>query len=293
MKRILLLSSLLSVMTLNYSCTNEAATEATNPLLEEWTTEFGVPPFDKIKAEHFAPAFEAAITEHNAEIEAIVANEAEPTFENTIVALDNSGIKLSETGLIFGMLSSSDLTPEMEKVQDELTPILEEHSNAIMLNEALFQRVKAVYDKRNTLGLDEVQMRLTEKTYNEFVRSGALLQGEAKERLKQINGELAVLTVDFNKNLLADQNAFSLHLEANQVADLPESVQTQAHEAAVNAGKSGYLFTLDKPSMLPFLTYSSNRDLRRELYNGYLMRGNNDNEYDNKEIAEKMAMLRI
>ena len=184
MKRILLLSSLLSVMTLNYSCTNEAATEATNPLLEEWTTEFGVPPFDKIKAEHFAPAFEAAITEHNAEIEAIVANETEPTFENTIVALDNSGIKLSETGLIFGMLSSSDLTPEMEKVQDELTPILEEHSNAIMLNDALFQRVKAVYDKRNTLGLDEVQMRLTEKTYNEFVRSGALLQGQAKERLK-------------------------------------------------------------------------------------------------------------
>ena len=191
------------VMTLNYSCTNEVATDTTNPLLEEWTTEFGVPPFDKIKAEHFAPAFDVAIAEHKAEIEAIVANEAEPSFENTIVALDNAGIKLSETGLIFGMLSSSDLTPEMEKVQDELTPILEEHSNSIMLNDALFQRVKAVYDKRNTLGLDDVQMRLTEKTYNDFVRSGALLQGEAKERLKQINGELAMLTVEFNKNLLA------------------------------------------------------------------------------------------
>ncbi|MBQ2143120.1 MAG: peptidase M3, partial [Alistipes sp.] len=280
-------------MTLNYSCSNEVATDTTNPLLEEWTTEFGVPPFDKIKAEHFAPAFDVAIAEHKAEIEAIVANEAEPSFENTIVALDNAGIKLSETGLIFGMLSSSDLTPEMEKVQDELTPILEEHSNAIMLNDALFQRVKAVYDKRNTLGLDEVQMRLTEKTYNDFVRSGALLQGEAKERLKQINGELAMLTVEFNKNLLADQNAFSLHLEANQVAELPEGVKAQAREAAEAAGKSGYLFTLDKPSMLPFLTYSSNRELRRELYNGYLMRGNNDNEYDNKEIAEKMAMLRI
>ena len=293
MKRILLLSSLMCVMTLNYSCSNEVATDTTNPLLEEWTTEFGVPPFDKIKAEHFAPAFDVAIAEHKAEIEAIVADEAEPSFENTIVALDNAGIKLSETGLIFGMLSSSDLTPEMEKVQDELTPILEEHSNAIMLNDALFQRVKAVYDKRNTLGLDEVQMRLTEKTYNDFVRSGALLQGEAKERLKQINGELAMLTVEFNKNLLADQNAFSLHLEANQVAELPEGVKAQAREAAEAAGKSGYLFTLDKPSMLPFLTYSSNRELRRELYNGYLMRGNNDNEYDNKEIAEKMAMLRI
>ena len=124
MKRILLLSSLLCVMTLNYSCSNQIATDTTNPLLEEWTTEFGVPPFDRIKAEHFAPAFEAAIAEHKAEIEAIVASEEEPTFENTIVALDNSGIKLSEVGLIFGMLSSSDLTPAMEKVQDQMTEAL-------------------------------------------------------------------------------------------------------------------------------------------------------------------------
>ena len=293
MKRILLLSSLLCVMTLNNSCTNEVATDEKNPLLEEWTTEFGVPPFDKIRAEHFGPAFTEAIAQHNAEIEAIVTSEEEPSFENTIVALDNSGIKLSETGLLFGMLSSSDLTPEMEKVQNELTPILEDHSNSIMLNDALFERVKAVYDKRNTLSLDDVQMRLVEKTYNDFVRSGALLEGENKERLKQINAELAMLTVDFNKNLLTENGAFTLHLEANQVAELPEGVKTQAREAADAAGQMGYLFTLDKPSMLPFLTYSSNRDLRRELYNGYLMRGNNDNEYDNKEIAEKMAMLRI
>ena len=280
-------------MTLNYSCSNQIATDTTNPLLEEWTTEFGVPPFDRIKAEHFAPAFEAAIAEHKAEIEAIVASEEEPTFENTIVALDNSGIKLSEVGLIFGMLSSSDLTPAMEKVQDQMTPILEEHSSAIMLNDALFQRVKVVYDKRHTLGLDEVQMRLAEKTYNDFVRSGALLEGEAKERLKQLNAELAMLSVEFSKNLLAENSAFTLLLEANQVADLPEGVKAQAREAAEAAGKTGYLFTLDKPSMLPFLTYSSNRDLRRELYNGYIMRGNNDNAHDNKEIAEKMAMLRI
>ena len=293
MKRFLLLSSLLCVMTVNNSCTNEVANDQTNPLLEEWTTEFGVPPFDKIRAEHFAPAFEVAIAEHNAEIEAIVNSTEEPTFENTIVALDNSGIKLSEVGLLFGMLSASDLTPEMDAVQNEMTPILEDHSNSIMLNEALFARVKAVYDKRNSLKLDEVQMRLTEKTYNDFVRSGALLEGENKERLKQINSELAMLTVDFNKNLLAENAAFTLHLEANQVADLPEGVQMQAREAADAAGMTGYLFTLDKPSMLPFLTYSSNRDLRRQLYNGYLMRGNNGNANDNKEIAEKMAMLRI
>ncbi len=293
MKRILLLSSLLCVMTLNYSCTDKVANDTTNPLLEEWTTEFGVPPFDKIKAEHFAPAFEVAIAEHKAEIEAIVADKAEPTFENTIVALDNAGIKLSEVGLIFGMLSSSDLTPEMDAVQNQMTPILEEHSSTIMLNDALFERVKVVYDKRQTLGLDDVQMRLTEKTYNDFVRSGALLKGEAKERLKQLNAELAMLSVDFNKNLLTENGAFTLHLEANQVAELPEGVKAQAREAAEAAGQMGYLFTLDKPSMLPFLTYSSNRDLRRELYNGYLMRGNNDNANDNKEIVEKMTMLRI
>ena len=156
MKRILLLSSLLCAMTVNYSCTREVATEEKNPLLEEWTTEFGVPPFDKIRAEHFGPAFTEAIAQHNAEIEAIVTNTEEPTFENTIVALDNSGIMLSETGLLFGMLSASDLTPEMDKVQNEMTPILEDHSNSIMLNDALFARVKAVYDKRNTLNLDEV-----------------------------------------------------------------------------------------------------------------------------------------
>jgi peptidyl-dipeptidase Dcp len=222
-----------------------------------------------------------------------VVDEAEPTFENTIVALDNAGIKLSEVGLIFGMLSSSDLTPEMDAVQNQMTPILEEHSSTIMLNDALFERVKVVYDKRQTLGLDDVQMRLTEKTYNDFVRSGALLKGEAKERLKQLNAELAMFSVDFNKNLLTENGAFTLHLEANQVAELPEGVKAQAREAADAAGQMGYLFTLDKPSMLPFLTYSSNRDLRRELYNGYLMRGNNDNANDNKEIVEKMTMLRI
>ena len=293
MKPILLLSSLLCVMTLNYSCTKETEPEKGNPLLEEWTTEYGVPPFDEIRAEHFAPAFTEAIAMHNAEIEAIVTSEEEPTFDNTIVALDNAGIKLSEIGLLFGMLSSSDLTPEMEKVQTEMTPILEDHFNSIMLNVALFQRVKVVYDKRLTLGLDDVQMRLVEKTYNDFVRSGALLEGQNKERLKQINSDLAMLTVEFNKNLLAENGAFTLHLEANQIADLPEGVKAQAREAAEAEGKTGYIFTLDKPSMLPFLTYSSNRDLRRELYNGYLMRCNNDNAHDNKEIVKKMTELRI
>ena len=278
---------------MNLSCSSDAVVETGNPLLDEWTTEFGVPPFDKIETKHFEPAFEQAMKMHNQEIEAIVANESEPTFENTIVAMDNAGIKLYELNLIFGMLSSSDLDEEMQEIQNRMMPAIEKHYNSIMLNEALFERVKAVYQNRKSLNLDDVQLRLVEKNYNDFVRSGALLEGEAKERLMEINAELAELSIRFGNNLLAENGSFFLLLDASQVADLPEGVRNQAAEAAKSMGKEGYVFTLDKPSMLPFLTYSKNRDLRRELYNGYIMRCNNDNEFDNKQLAEDMARLRV
>ena len=278
---------------MNLSCSSDAVVETGNPLLDEWTTEFGIPPFDKIETKHFEPAFEQAMKMHNQEIEAIVANESEPTFENTIVAMDNAGIKLYELNLIFGMLSSSDLDEEMQEIQNRMMPAIEKHYNSIMLNEALFERVKAVYQNRKSLNLDEVQLRLVEKNYNDFVRSGALLEGQAKERLMQINAELAELSIRFGNNLLAENGSFFLLLDASQVADLPEGVRNQAAEAAKSMGKEGFVFTLDKPSMLPFLTYSKNRDLRRELYNGYIMRCNNDNEFDNKQLAEDMARLRV
>ena len=293
MKRLLTLSSLLFAMTMNLSCSSDAVVETGNPLLDEWTTEFGIPPFDKIETKHFEPAFMEAMKMHNQEIEAIVANESEPTFENTIVAMDNAGIKLWELNLIFGMLSSSDLDEEMQEIQNRMMPAIEKHYNSIMLNEALFERVKAVYQNRKSLNLDEVQLRLVEKNYNDFVRSGALLEGQAKERLMEINAELAELSIRFGNNLLAENGSFSLLLDASQVADLPEGVRNQAAEAAKSMGKEGFVFTLDKPSMLPFLTYSKNRDLRRELYNGYIMRCNNDNEFDNKQLAEDMARLRV
>ena len=278
---------------MNLSCSSDAVVETGNPLLDEWTTEFGIPPFDKIETKHFEPAFEQAMKMHNQEIEAIVANESEPTFENTIVAMDNAGIKLYELNLIFGMLSSSDLDEEMQEIQNRMMPAIEKHYNSIMLNEALFERVKAVYQNRKSLNLDDVQLRLVEKNYNDFVRSGALLEGEAKERLMEINAELAELSIRFGNNLLTENGSFSLLLDASQVADLAEGVRNQAAEAAKAMGKEGYVFTLDKPSMLPFLTYSKNRDLRRELYNGYIMRCNNDNEFDNKQLAEDMARLRV
>ena len=294
MKRLLILSSLFLVMTITLSCGKEEAVESSNPLLKEWTTEYGVPPFDEIRPEHYAPAFEEAMKMHNAEIQAIVECNDEPTFENVILAMDNAGVKLAEINLIFGMLSSSDLDPEMQKVQTEMMPIVEEHYNNIMLNDKLFDRVKAVYDKRHSLKLDKLQMPLVEKTYNDFVRSGALLSSENKARLKQINTELLDLSIRFGNNLLEENANFYIELTQDQVLDLPEGVRNQASEAAAEMGKpESYVFTLDKPSMLPFLTYSKNRDLRRELYNGYLMRGNNDNEFDNKQIAEDMARLRI
>ena len=281
------------VMTI-YSCKNEVASETGNPLLDEWTTELGIPPFDKIHTEHYEPAFEAAMQSHRDEIDAIVANSEEPTFENVILAMDQAGLKLSEVGLIFSMISSSDMNDELQEVQGRIIPKVDEHYNAIMLNDALFQKVKAVYDKRNSLKLDDVQMRLVEKTYNKFVRSGALLEGEAKERLMAINTELSSLGISYGRNLLAENANFYLELNELQVADLPEGVRSQAREAAAAMGKSGsYLFTLDKPSMLPFLTYSKDRDLRRQLYNGYLMRCNNDNEYDNKQNIKDMTRLRI
>ena len=281
-------------MTMTLSCGSNIVGDNRNPLLEEWTTEFGVPPFDQIRTEHYAPAFEEAMKMHNAEIQAIVECEEEPTFENVILAMDNAGVKLYELNLIFGMLSSSDLDEKMQEVQNNMMPRIEEHYNAIMLNDALFVRVKAVYDKRNTLGLDDVQMRLVEKTYNDFVRSGALLSEEDKARLMQINAELSELSIRFGNNLLKENGSFYIELAQDQVAELPEGVRSQAREAAAAMGKKDtYVFTLDKPSMLPFLTYSKNRDLRRELYNGYIMRCNNDNEYDNKQLAEDMARLRV
>ena len=281
-------------MTMTLSCGSNIVGDNRNPLLEEWTTEFGVPPFDQIRTEHYAPAFEEAMKMHNAEIQAIVECEEEPTFENVILAMDNAGVKLYELNLIFGMLSSSDLDEKMQEVQNNMMPRIEEHYNAIMLNDALFVRVKSVYDKRNTFGLDDVQMRLVEKTYNDFVRSGALLSEEDKARLMQINAELSELSIRFGNNLLKENGSFYIELAQDQVAELPEGVRSQAREAAVAMGKKDtYVFTLDKPSMLPFLTYSKNRDLRRELYNGYIMRCNNDNEYDNKQLAEDMARLRV
>ena len=264
-----------------------------NPFLTEWNTPYGVPPFDRIRPEHFMPAFERGMSLHDAEIDAIVSNNDEPTFENVILAYDNAGAMLAQTALIFEMLCAAENTPQMQALQEEVMPLLSAHADKIRLDERLFAKVKAVYDRRATLDLDAEQSRLLKKTYDGFVRSGALLDAAGKERLKQINEELSVTSVKFGNNILAENNGYVLLLEASQLDGLPNSAREPAREKAQALGeKNKYAFTLHKPSLLPFLTYSSKRELREELYKAYLNRCNNDDEYDNKALIGDFIRLR-
>ena len=291
-KTLFLAIATLSLMTT--ACKEQAVVVAENPLLSEWNTPFGVPPFDQIEVAHYEPAFKAAMALHEEEIEAIVNNPEKPTFENTILALDNAGELLGRVSNTFFLVASADTNDEMQKVEAKMSPKLSAHSDKIMMNDALFERVKKVYEGRKTAGLDELQVRLTEQTYKDFVRSGANLSKEQKKELAKINEELSLATVEYARNLLAASAEFEMVLESSEELDgLPTSVRNAAREAAEEAGYKGkYLFTLSKPSMLPFLTYSKNRELRQRLYEGYLNKGNLGDKNDNKEVINTIIKLR-
>ncbi len=275
------------------SCTSPQ-TAGENPLLGEWTTPYGVPPFDRIRAEHFLPAFEQGMSLMNAEIGAITASGDEPTFENTILAYDDAGRSLERTSLVFGMLCAAETNDDLQALQEELMPRLAAHADRIRLDGKLFERVKSVYDRRASLGLDAEQLRLVEKIYNDFVRSGALLDAEKKARLAAINEELSVVAVRFGNNILAENNGFRLELGADQLGGLPVGVRDAAREKAqsLGLGRDKWVFTLHKPSLLPFLTYSTERALREELYKGYLNRCANGDEHDNKQLINDFIRLR-
>jgi len=274
---------------------NACKQEEINPFFQEWDTPFGVPPFDKIKVEHYMPAYLAAMEEHNKEIEAIINNPEEPGFENTIVALDLSGQMLDKVRSTFSPINSANTNPEMQAVNRESSPLLTKHYNNISLNPELFNRVKKVWEKRNELDLTAPQMTLLELTYQNFVRNGANLPEEQKAELRQINERLSELSVKFGDNLLAETNNFKLVIEKEEdLAGLPDNVISAAAETAAAEGLEGkWVFTVQKPSMIPFLQYSEKRDLREKLYRGYFMRCNNDNEYDNKEIVKEIINLRV
>lgn len=291
MKRITAFLTLFLVMALA-SCKSDKNV-GENPFFAEWNTPYGVPPFDRMTPAHFLPALERGMSLHDAEIDAITSNNDAPTFENVILAYDDSGQMLAQTELIFGMLCAAENTAEMQALQEQVMPMLAAHADKILLNEKLFERVKAVYDRRAALELDADQSRLLEKIYRGFVRAGALLDAEQKARLKAINGELSLASVKFGQNILAENNNYTLMLESSDLDGIPANVRDQAREKAEAMGKKGkYAFTLHKPSLIPFLTYSQKRELREEIYKAYLNRCNNGDEYDNKQLINDFIRLR-
>ncbi|MGM9838431.1 MAG: M3 family metallopeptidase [Paludibacteraceae bacterium] len=287
MKKTLLLSLAL--------CTLMACTKNDNPLLTEQNTPYGVPAFDKVKPEHYIPAFKEAIAQNKAEIQAIIANLDEPTFVNTIVALDRSGMLLDKVSGVFFNVLEADGNDEMNQIAEEVTPMLSELSDGIILNDSLFRRVKAVYDQRMQLGLNPEQMRLVTETYKSFENNGANLPAEKKERLKQINQELGLLSLKFGNNVVAETNVYQLFVtDEAQLAGLPESAKAAAKEEAVAAGRpEAWLFTPKRTSFTPVLQYCENRELRKELLMAYTTRGNHDNEYDNKAVIVQTMKLRV
>lgn len=276
-------------------CNTENKIQTDNPLLLEYETPFNVPPFDKIKDEHFKPAFEEALKRHNLEIDSITNNKEEPTFENTIVALENAGSLLNNVSTVFYNLNSANTNDSLQAIAQEMAPKLSAHSDEINLNAKLFQRVKFVYDNQNKFALDAEDKKLLEETYKGFVRSGANLSDADKEKLKKINAEISVLTTKFGQNLLAETNAYELVIDKEEdLAGLPEAVKAAAAETAKAKGKEGkWVFTLSNPSVMPFLQYADNRELRKQIWNAYQKRGNNGNDNDNKDVLLKIANLRL
>ena len=271
------------------------ACNPSNPLLEAPETPYGVPAFDQVKIEHYMPAFEAAIAEQKAEIDAIVTNQAEPTFDNTIVALDRTGMLLERVSGVFFNVLEADGNDEMNAIAEQVSPMLSELSDGIILNDQLFQRVKAVYDQREHLGLNAEQMRLTTETYKMFADNGANLPADKKERLKEINKELGLLSLQFGNNVVAETNAYQYFVtDEAQLKGLPESAKAAAAEEATAAGHAGeWLFTPKRTSFTPVLQYCENRELRKELLLAYTTRANHDNENDNKAIIIREMELRI
>ncbi|MBG0783200.1 MAG: M3 family metallopeptidase [Bacteroidales bacterium] len=265
-----------------------------NPFFSEYDTPYGIPPFELIETDHFMPAFEAALEEHKSDIEAIVNQEAEPTFINTIEAFERSGKMLDKVGSVFYNLNSSLTSDTMQAIARELSPMMSKHSDDIMLNPELFARIKSVYDNRDQFNLNDEQHMLLEKMYKRFVRGGALLDQTAQDQLRKLNEELSMLSLQFGENILAETNKFEVVIDdKSRLEGIPDNFLAAAAEAATEAGYDGkWLFTLQKPSMLPVLQYANDRDLRETLFKGYIMRGDNNDDFDNKKILSRMASLR-
>ena len=264
-----------------------------NPVLKDSSLPFGAPEFAKYESTHYEPAFMEGFAEQRAEIDAIVANPEAPTFDNTIAALERGGKKLAKVTGVFFNLNETDADDVMREAEKRLSPLFTEHSAYMTMNEALFARIKALYDDKANLGLTREQEMVLNKYYRMFVKGGALLDADKKAQLMEIEKQLSLASIQFGENALAETNAFVLVItDEKDLAGLPQSSINAAREAAQAAGKEGWLFTLQKPSWIPFLQYADNRELRKQMYLAYINRGDNNNENDNKEVIARILKLR-
>ena len=274
-----------------FSCAKKQA----NPFLGEYGTPFETPPFDKIKIEHYMPAFEEGIRQEKADIDAIVNNPDEPTFGNTIEALEQAGELLTRVNHTFGNLNDANTSDEMQAIAQQVAPLLSKQSDDILLNVQLFGRIKSIWLKKDELGLDPEQLKVLDEYYKDFVRGGADLNDEDKAELRAINEKLAVLTLKFGENVLKETNNFELVIDNEEdLSGLTESVIASGAEAAKEQGyEDKWVYTLDKPSLIPFIQYSDRRELREKLFKAYIQRGDNNNEFDNKDNLKEIAALRV
>lgn len=275
------------------SCKNQTEADKINPFFSEYNTPFNVPPFEKIKSKHYMPAFEKGMNEGRKDIEALVKNQAEPDFDNTIGVLDKAGELLTRVSLVFFAQASANTSDSLQDIEMEISPKLAGYNDEIRMNPGLFKRVKQVYDNQERFNLNPEQKFMLENLYKEFVRNGANLNKEDQDTLKKINQQLSVLGVKFNQNVLEETNNYKLFVGKDGLAGLPESIVSAAGETSKAAGKEGnWAFTTQRPSIFPFLQYSENRELRSELFKAYTSRGNNGNEFDNNKVLAEIVSLR-
>ena len=301
MRKLFLISALLLIV----GCQQQSNMDPNiNPFFQEWNTAYEVPPFMDIKDEHYMPAYQKGMEENLSEIDLIVNNPEAPTFANTIEELERTGKLLTKVARVFSNLASSNTNPKLQELQRELSPMLSAHYDKISLNEGLFNRVEAIWQEKESLDLTSEQRKLLEDTRKQFVRSGALMSEEQKKQITEINSKISGLSTSFGQNLLAETNGFELILNLSDLDGLSDGVIAAALDAASQkmekaeteeekqSYKDKYVFTPHRSSMYPFLTESTRRDLREKLYKSYVMRGDNNNETDNKEIAAQIAKLR-
>ncbi len=293
-QHILLACTIVACALLAPAQADSTMTGSDNPLLAEWDTPFGVPPFDEIDSDDYLPAFREAMQRHRAEIEAIATSTEPATFANTIEALERAGADLQRVSNVFHAVEAANTDDTLRETNRVISPELARHSDAIVLDPRLYERVKIVYDRRGELDLSREQAKLLEETHKRFVRSGAALDNAAQDRLREINAELASLSQQFGDNLLEETNAFELHVtDEADLGNLPGSLRGAAAAEAKRRGyDEGWVFTLQRPSCNPFLEYSPNREMRRKVFEGYAMRANRGNEHDNNPLLTRMAELR-